>query len=61
MLRWENCVKREARKAGEEEDSKKKTTDRGGWKKLSNEAVKKVSGSTSPLAKEKEEERDLPN
>ena len=25
MLRWEDCVKRDARKAGEEEDWKKKT------------------------------------
>ena len=29
------------RKAGEEEDWKKKTRDRGGWKRLSDEAVKK--------------------
>ena len=33
-LRWEDCVKRDARKAGEEEDWEKKTGDcRGGWKK----------------------------
>ena len=31
-LRWEDCVKRDVRKAGEEEDWKKKTRDRGGWK-----------------------------
>ena len=31
-LRWEDCVKRDVRKAGEEEDWKKKTIDRGGWK-----------------------------
>ena len=41
MLRWEDCVKRDVRKAGEEEDWKKKTRDRGGWKSLSDEAVKK--------------------
>ena len=41
MLRWENYVQRDARKAGEEEDWKKKTRDRGGWKRLSDEAVKK--------------------
>ena len=29
-LRWEDCVKRDVRKAGEEEDWKKKTRDRGG-------------------------------
>ena len=32
MLRWEDYVERDARKAGEEEDWKKKTRDRGGWK-----------------------------
>ena len=32
MLRWEDCVKRDVRKAGEEEDWKKKTSDRGGGK-----------------------------
>ena len=35
MLRWEDCVKRDVRKAGEEEDWKKKKRDRGGWKRLS--------------------------
>ena len=44
------------KKAGEEEDWKKKTRDRGGWKRLSDEAVK--TGFTSPLTKGKEEERD---
>ena len=29
-LRWEDCVKRDPRKAGEQEDWKKKTSDRGG-------------------------------
>ena len=33
-LRWEDCVTRDARKAGEEEDWKE-TRDRGGWKRLS--------------------------
>ena len=41
-LRWEDCVKRDVRKAGEEEDWKKKTRDRGGWKRLSDEAVKNL-------------------
>ena len=58
-LRWEDCVKRDVRKAGEEEDWKKKTRDRGGWKRLSDEAVKKVAGSTSPLTKGNEEEREI--
>ena len=39
---WEDCVKRDVRKAGEEEDWKKKTGDRGGWKRLSDEVVKKL-------------------
>ena len=47
-LRWEDCVKRDVRKAGEEEDWKKKTRDRGGWKRLSDEAVKKLRASPHP-------------
>ena len=47
-LRWEDCVKRDARKAGEEEDWKKKTRDRGGWKILSDEAVKKLRAAPHP-------------
>ena len=40
-LRWEDYVKRDVRKAGEEEGwFKKKTRDRRGWKRLSDEAVK---------------------
>ena len=48
MLRWEDCVKRDARKAGEEADWKKKTRDRGGWKRLSYEAVKKLRAAYHP-------------
>ena len=47
-LRWEDCVKRYVRKAGEEEDWKKKTRDRGGWKRLSDEAVKKLRAAPHP-------------
>ena len=52
-LRWEDpedCVKGDVRKAGEEEDWKKKTRDRGGWKRLSLYQKKRaeVAGSTSP-------------
>ena len=54
-LRWEDCVKRDVRKTGEEEDWKKKTRDRGGWKRLADEVVKKLRA--APLTKEKEEER----
>ena len=47
-LRWEDCDKRDVRKAGEEEDWKKKTRDRGGWKILSDEAVKKLRAAPHP-------------
>ena len=47
-LRWEDCVKRDARKAGEEEYWKKKTRDRGGWKRLTDEAVKKLRAAPHP-------------
>ena len=47
-LRWEDCVKRDVRKAGEEEDWKKKTRDRGRWKRLSDEAVKKLRAAPHP-------------
>ena len=47
-LRWEDSVKRYVRKAGEEEDCKKKTRDRGGWKRLSDEAVKKLWAAPQP-------------
>ena len=49
---------KDERKAGEEEYWKKKTRDRGRWKILSDEAEKKVAGSTSPLTKGKEEDRE---
>ena len=44
----EDCVKRDVRKAGEEEDWKKKTRDRVGWKRLSDEAVKKLRAAPHP-------------
>ena len=47
-LRWEDCVKRDVKKAGEEDYFKKKTIDRGGWKRLSDEAVKKLRTATHP-------------
>ena len=43
-LRWEDCVKIYVRKAGEEEDWKKKTIDRRGGK----EAVKKLRAAPHP-------------
>ena len=47
-LRREDCVKRDVKKAGEEEDWKKKTSDRGGWNRLSDEAIKKLQASPYP-------------
>ena len=47
MLRWEGCVKRDVKKAGEE-NWKKKARDIGGWKRLSDEAVKKLRAAPHP-------------
>ena len=47
-LRWEDRVNRGVRKAGEENDWKKKTRDRGGWNILSDEAVKKLRAAPNP-------------
>ena len=47
-LRWEDCVKRDVEKAGVEGDWKKKTGDRGGWKRLADEAVKKLQAAPRP-------------
>ena len=57
-LRWEDCVKRDVKKTGEEGDWKKKTQDRVGWKRLADEAVKKLQAAPHPWQREKEEERD---
>ena len=60
----ENCVKRDVRKAGEEGDWRKKTRDRGGWKRLSDEAVKKSWEDLTPdkrtnRKRERERERSV--
>ena len=47
-LRWEDCVKRDVKKAGGEGDWKKKTGDRRGWKRLADEAVKNLQASPHP-------------
>ena len=47
-LRWEDCVKRDLRKAGEEEDWKNKTRDRGRWNRVSYDAVKKMRAAPHP-------------
>ena len=59
-LRWEDCVKRDVRKAGEEEDWKTKTRDRGGWKRLSDEAVKKLQAAPDPCQRETRK-REMPS
>ena len=41
-------IKRDVKKVGEEEDWKKKTRDRGGWKILSDESVKKLRAAPHP-------------
>ena len=41
-------IKRDVRKAGEEEDWKKKASDRGGWKRLADESVKKLRAAPHP-------------
>ena len=42
------------KKAGKDEDWKKKARDRGGWKRLSDEAVKKLRAAPHPIQREKE-------
>ena len=48
ILRWEDCVKRDVKKTGEEGDWTKKTGDRGGWRKIADEAVKKLQAAPHP-------------
>ena len=48
-LRWEDCVKIDVKKTGEEGDWKKKTGgDRGGWRRIADEAVKKLQPEPHP-------------
>ena len=65
-LRWEDCVKRDVGRAGVEDDWEKKTRDRGGWKTLSDEAVKKLRAAPhlwqrETRKRERERERDIHN
>ena len=46
-------MKRDVRKTGEEEDWNKKKIDRGGWKRLSDEAMKKLRAARHPRQREK--------
>ena len=48
MLRWEDCVKRDAKKTREEGDWKKKTLDRGRWRRIADEAVKSCRQHLTP-------------
>ena len=57
-LRWEDCVKRDVKKTGEEGDWKKKKQDRVGWKRLADEAVKKLQASPH-LNKGKKRKREI--
>ena len=52
-LRWEDCVKRDVKKAGEEGG------DRGGWKRVSDEAVKKLRAAPPPDKGKKRESSQL--
>ena len=47
------------KKAGEEEDWNKKTGDRGGWKRLADEAVKKLQAATKGKQEESESLNDI--
>ena len=47
-LRWEDCIKRDVKKAGEEGDWKKNIGDIGGWKLLADEAVRKLQAAPHP-------------
>ena len=51
-LTWEDCVKIDVRKTGEEKDWMKTTRDRGGWRRLSDEAVIKLRAAPHPWQRE---------
>ena len=48
MLRLEDCVTRDVRKAGKEGDWKNKSGDRRGWKRPADEAVKQLQAAPYP-------------
>ena len=60
-LRWEDCVKRDVKKTEEEGDWKKKTGDRGGWRRIADEVVKSCRQHLTPDKGKKEEERFICN
>ena len=47
-LRWGDCVKRDVKKTGGERDWKKKSGDRGGWRRIADEAVKSCRQHITP-------------
>ena len=47
-LRWEDCVMIDVKKTREEGDWKKKTGDRGGWRRIADEAVKMLQATPHP-------------
>ena len=57
ILRWEDCIKRDVKKTGEEGDWKKKSGDREGWRRIADEAVKKLQAAPHP-DKGKKRKRD---
>ena len=59
MLRREDCVNRDVMKAGEEEDWKTKTRDRGGWKRVSDEAAKQLRAAPHPDKGKRGREREI--
>ena len=48
MLRWEDCVKRDVKKTREEGRWQKKTGYRGGWRRIADEAMKKLQAPHHP-------------
>ena len=48
ILGWEDCVKRDVKKTEEKGDWKNKTGDRGGWRRIADEAVKKLHAAPHP-------------
>ena len=56
----QDCAKRDVKKTGEEVDEKKKTGDRGGWRKIADEAVKSCRQHLTP-DKGKKRKREIPH
>ena len=48
ILIWEDCIKIDVKKTGKEGDWKKKTGNREGWRRIADEAVKKLQAAPHP-------------